>query len=487
MALEPGTLVGANVRLSRLLGQGGMGSVWIAEHLTLKTEVAVKFMATEILKDSAATARFTREATAAARIKSPHVVQTFDHGVSADGIPYIVMELLEGEDLGKRLSRLVAVSLQDTVTIVTQVCKALSRAHAVGIVHRDIKPENIFLLDTDGDLFVKVLDFGIAKNMAPTPAMAMTSTGTMVGTPYYMSPEQMLSAKDVDLRSDIWSLGVVAYHAFTGQMPFAAETLGSLCVAIDRCKFAPPSSLRQGVPAAVDAWFARAISREPENRFASAREMADALALAAGTSSMTIGSIPVVDASGSSIATLSQSSPQALVPAMPTNTLLEASVTGATRPRRRVLALGLAAGAAALVLMAGAGTLAWRLSVSNPKPAAGERVMADPPVVANPAAPAVTPAVTPAVEPVSPPASSAPEPAPSASAEPEASLPSASAEPEASLPSSTPAPRPRERPARSTRPREKPAREKPDKAAEPKQPPVVAPPAETSRERDRGF
>ena len=247
MALQQGMTV-ANVRLSKLLGQGGMGSVWIADHLTLHTEVAVKFMAAEIAKDGPAVARFTREATAAAQIKSPHVVQIFDHGVTSDGIPYIVMEKLEGDDLGKRLAQVVALPIPDAIKIVVQVCKALSRAHALGIVHRDIKPENIFLTDSDGETFVKVLDFGIAKKTMET-SMVMTSTGAMVGTPYYMSPEQVLGAKGLDGRSDIWSLGVVAYHAITGQLPFTSETLGALCVAIDRCKFAPASGIRQGVTA----------------------------------------------------------------------------------------------------------------------------------------------------------------------------------------------------------------------------------------------
>ena len=276
MVLGAGSQIGQNVRLKRLLGQGGMGSVWVGEHLTLHTDVAVKFMAVEIAQDGAAVARFSREATAAAQIKSSHVVQTFDHGVTPDGIPYIVMELLEGEDLGKRIERVGALPPALTAQIISQVCRALTRAHALGIVHRDIKPDNIFLTDSDGELTAKVLDFGIAKRTTDT-GFAMTSTGAMIGTPYYMSPEQITSARDVDFRSDLWSLGVVAYHALTGMVPFNAETLGALCIAIDRAAFAPPSRNLRAIPPALDAWCARALARDPAQRFGSAREMADTL------------------------------------------------------------------------------------------------------------------------------------------------------------------------------------------------------------------
>src|SRR5262249_30549614 len=203
--------VGANLRLVKLLGEGGMGSVWIADHTTLKTQVAVKFMAQALASSAEAVERFAREASAAARIKSPHVVQVLDHGFTSERIPYIAMELLEGEDLGVRLERLGRIGLSETTTIIAQACKALSRAHSLGIVHRDIKPENIFLTEIDGELVVKILDFGIAKQTQAT-GLGMTTTGTMVGTPYYMSPEQVVSAKAVDSRSDLWSIGVVAYH-----------------------------------------------------------------------------------------------------------------------------------------------------------------------------------------------------------------------------------------------------------------------------------
>jgi serine/threonine-protein kinase len=279
MPLVPGTLIAPNVRLSHLLGVGGMGRIWVADHLTLRIQVAVKFMATEVAEDAQSIARFTREATAAAQIRSPHIVQTFDHGVMPDGTPYIVMELLQGESLGERLDREQTLSLQQTATLVEQIGKALTRAHAVGIVHRDIKPENVFLVRGDDDeLFVKVLDFGIAKRTFDDAVGTITSA-YIIGTPSYMSPEQLVGER-VTPASDLWSLGVVTYQALTGAMPFDAETLGGVCVAIDQARFVPPTQLRPELPAAVDTWMDRALSREANGRFGSAKELAAALAAA---------------------------------------------------------------------------------------------------------------------------------------------------------------------------------------------------------------
>ncbi len=280
MDLIVGNHVTPNIRLKRPLGQGGMASVWVADHLSLDIEVAVKFIATELIGSSPElVARFNREAGAIAKIRSPHVVQVLDHGLTADGTPYIVMELLEGEDLGARLDRDGRMPMAQVVTLVAQVAKALTRAHATGIIHRDIKPDNIFIVhsDDDEDLFVKLLDFGIAKHTQKKSRSVVTTTGTMVGTPAYMSPEQILSGKHVDERADLWSLGVVAYHALTGEVPFEGTTLGALCVAISRGVYQAPSYLEARLPSAIDAWMTRALAPVPEGRFQSPKELADAL------------------------------------------------------------------------------------------------------------------------------------------------------------------------------------------------------------------
>ena len=232
-----------------------MGSVWVADHLTLSTQVAVKFMGAEMTADPAAIARFKREASAAAQVKSPHIVQVFDHGLTAEGVPYIVMELLNGQDLDHRLDE-GPLSVGDTLVVVRHLCKALGRAHQQGIIHRDIKPANLFLVDADGDIFVKVLDFGIAKRAIDEDLSASkTQSGTMLGTPAYMSPEQMMGTGTLDARADLWSAAVVAYTCLTGTAPFDGETIGALAVSINSATFLPVTSRVPSLPSSLDAWF----------------------------------------------------------------------------------------------------------------------------------------------------------------------------------------------------------------------------------------
>jgi serine/threonine-protein kinase len=275
-------MVTSNVRLVRPLGEGGMGSVWVAEHLSLRTSVVVKFMAKELADSPDAIARFSREAAAASQVKSPHVVQMLDHGFLEGGPPYIVMELLEGTDLEHHIKdnggRLPP---SEVVTVVLQLARALGKAHTSGIVHRDIKPSNVFLLDAGGgEVFVKLLDFGIAKGQAVNIQGSTTRSGTFVGSPFYMSPEQVVGARDIDFRSDLWSLGVLAFEALVGRKPFVADTLGALALKIHRDPMPVPTAHQPDLPPALDVWFGKACAREPGDRFASAREMADALAAA---------------------------------------------------------------------------------------------------------------------------------------------------------------------------------------------------------------
>jgi eukaryotic-like serine/threonine-protein kinase len=273
---HPGLEVTPTLRLERLLGEGGMGSVWEAEHLGLNARVAVKFIDADLAAESPSlVARFEREARAIAALNSPHIVKVFDTGQTLTGLPYIVMELLDGEDLHSRFERDRRLPLVDVTTILAQTARALDRTHQAGIVHRDIKPDNLFLIDAGGDdIFVKVLDFGVAKQTKAHTQSVVTMTGTMIGTPAYMSPEQILNGKDVDHRSDLWSLGVVAYHALVGEPPFDGETLGALCVAIAAGKYPPASQLRPELPDSIDAWFERALALEPSARFDTVKEMA---------------------------------------------------------------------------------------------------------------------------------------------------------------------------------------------------------------------
>jgi serine/threonine-protein kinase len=282
MTLEAGALINQNVRLTRLLGQGGMGAVWLAEHVTLRTQVAVKFILADYTSDADALDRFTREATSAARIKSPNVVQIFDHGLY-DGLPYIVMEYLEGEDLDARITR-APLALGELAPILHQVGKALAQAHALGIVHRDIKPANVYLTTAGDDLLVKLLDFGVAKSTlgGHDPAFKKTQTGQLIGTPCFMSPEQVFSRGTIDHRVDLWALGVLVYEALTGTLPFGGNTLGDVYIAINSGVHRAPSTIDRSFPVELDAWFLRVFAHDAAARFGSARELCDAfLAIAA--------------------------------------------------------------------------------------------------------------------------------------------------------------------------------------------------------------
>ncbi len=278
MSLEAGRVLSDRYRLVRPIGQGSQGSVWIADHLALNTHVAVKLIDPELAKRDDARERFKREATAAAQLRSAHVVQILDHGID-EGQPFIVMEMLEGEDLFERLNTRVRLSLRETSKIITQVARALARAHAAGITHRDLKPENVFLCNNEDDEVVKVLDFGVAKVKDPAKqAMARTGIGTLIGTPHYMSPEQVKGIQEVDHRTDLWALGVMTYQCVVGELPFDSEGVGDLLIKISIAEPPVPSKAYPGLPAAFDAWFARACSRDPDKRFQSARELAEALA-----------------------------------------------------------------------------------------------------------------------------------------------------------------------------------------------------------------
>ncbi len=275
LQLEPGTMVTSSVRLSRPLGQGGMGSVWVADHLALETEVAVKFILPEMLASGKGDPleRFRQEAKAAAKVKSPHVVQMFDQGVMGESTPYIVMELLHGESLGERLKRDGRLPAAEVVEVVQQTARALGAAHERGIVHRDIKPDNIFLVQSGGAVFCKVLDFGIAKRTDQSVEDSKTATGLVVGSPQYVNPER-LQGKPTDHYADLWALSVVAYQALTGKRPFDGDTLTALCLQICAGIHDPPSAVDSTCHAALDAWFRKALAPHAHERFASAVELA---------------------------------------------------------------------------------------------------------------------------------------------------------------------------------------------------------------------
>ncbi|HVU03762.1 MAG TPA: serine/threonine-protein kinase [Polyangiaceae bacterium] len=281
-AWGPGYVIAQKFKLVRRLGQGGMGSVWAADHLALNSQVAVKIIDPAIASNAEALARFLREAQSAAALRSPHVVQTFDYGVE-DGVPYIAMELLEGQSLAQRLEAVGRLSLEDTARILTDVGRAISRAHDAGIVHRDLKPDNIFLVQNDDEEIAKVLDFGIAKATGNALGnSSQTRTGAILGTPYYMSPEQAEGNRSVDHRTDLWSLAIIAFECVVGQRPFSSEALGDLILQICVRPIRKPSSVLPTVSKSFDEWYEKATQRDPAQRFQSARDLTTGLRAAAG-------------------------------------------------------------------------------------------------------------------------------------------------------------------------------------------------------------
>ncbi len=291
MELKEGAVIADRFRLIRLLGEGGMGEVWAAQHASLDIPCAVKFIHAESADNPDVRARFEREAKAAAQLRSSNVVQILDYGVY-EATPYIAMEYLDGEPLNARLKRRGRLDAHETVRIIAGVGKALTKAHAAGIVHRDLKPENVFLVPDDDAEVAKVLDFGVAKST--TSLDSNTRTGALLGTPYYMSPEQAQGTKAIDHRSDLWSLAVLAYRCLTGELPFQSEALGDLLIKIVTQPVPIPSQVVQGVAEGFDGWWHRASQRDPDHRYQTAKELVDALKMALGVSMPSLlGSTPM--------------------------------------------------------------------------------------------------------------------------------------------------------------------------------------------------
>ncbi len=279
--LREGDLLAGKFRVERLLGSGGMGVVVEATHITLKDRVALKFLRSPKFADQTTITRFLREAQAAARIKSPHVARVIDVGTLDDGSPYMVMEFLEGMDLGTLLDREGVLPVEQAVTYALQTCEALAAAHASGVIHRDIKPSNLFLTrGPDQTPLVKVLDFGISKIFDGTSSGSITETQRAVGSPSYMAPEQMRSAKRVDGRADIWSMGVVLYELLAGRAPFVADTIPELyALILDKVSRPTPlRTLRAELPEGLEVIAERCLEKNADQRYVDIAELAAALA-----------------------------------------------------------------------------------------------------------------------------------------------------------------------------------------------------------------
>ena len=275
------TVVAGKYRVEELVGRGAMGSVWAARHTTLGHRVAIKFIHTELAKNRDAVRRFETEAKAAAKLKSRYVVQVHDHGITSSGLPYIVMEFLEGQSLESAIAERGPLPPAEVIDIVCEAAVALEVAHAAGVVHRDLKPDNIMLardVESKRGYTVKLVDFGIAKLLADEVAnVGATRAGAIVGTPRYMSPEGLTGSAPVGPRSDLWALGACAFAAMVGKVPFEGESIGDVVLHVCSTPMPVPSERRAGLPPGFDVWFARACQRDPARRFPTAKVMSEAL------------------------------------------------------------------------------------------------------------------------------------------------------------------------------------------------------------------
>jgi serine/threonine protein kinase len=273
--LAPGKRFAGKFLLEENFASGSMGAVWRARDTQRDIPVAIKVMMASIADSPGFAQRFEREASSAAQIGSPNVVNIYEYGVH-NSQPYIVMELLKGEDLHQRFKRVTRLSVRATSRLVRGICEGLHAAHESGIIHRDLKPANIFLAREGDAEFVKLLDFGIAK-VIQDEGTGITATGQMIGTPNYMSPEQIQGAKFVDARCDLWAVAVIAFRALTGQLPFNGHTVQVIRAILHQSP-PVPSSIAEDLSLEIDEFFDRAMAHNVDNRFQSAREMADALA-----------------------------------------------------------------------------------------------------------------------------------------------------------------------------------------------------------------
>ncbi|TKD00201.1 serine/threonine-protein kinase [Polyangium fumosum] len=382
-----GSLVGRDVgkyKIVRLVARGGMGAVYEALNTSIGKRVAMKFVDPELARNADAVARFQREAAAASAVESAHIVTIFDSGVTDDGQPFIVMELLRGEDLGHRIKRLGRLDLEAALGVIAQLLRGLCRAHEAGIVHRDLKPDNVFLAERDDETdFVKILDFGISKvrRTGGVPEKTITRQGTVLGTPFYMSPEQSQALPDVDERTDLWSTGAILYECLTGRPPHEGQSYEQVIVNI--CTKAAPDvrTWNPEVPESVARFLVKALKRNRDKRFANAREMLEAIGAASGgvlpARALRVGG----DTSSRSSPDLARNTPRvAQTNEASTRPAEEVGTGGPSRvgwstssgasggkERSRALWIGLGAGAAALLI--GAGVVYSRSTPVPPAPA----------------------------------------------------------------------------------------------------------------------
>jgi serine/threonine protein kinase len=393
---KAGAKLGDRYALEAKVGEGGMGEVWRARHLALESEVAIKFLSKAVASNAETRKRFLMEAKLTAQIRTRHAVQVFDFGVTEDGHPYLVMELLRGEPLSRRIERLGKLDLVSTVRIMSAAAKALARAHHLGIIHRDFKPDNIFLTQNDEkEDEVKVVDFGIAKLLgsldetessasafaeAAKSVSSLTSTGRIVGTPNYMSPEQIGMSAELGPAVDVWAFGIVAFECLTGKSPFEGDDVISLFSEIANGRFRKARDFNPLVPRAFDAWMRKACAADPRARFPDAPAASSALA-----ATLTPGLVREPTSASSLVVTDGGS--EAHLRIGNAATLLNSSTEALVRPSRGTPWRALSAGAAAVIVVGALMTIkpAWLRSALTSAPPAVEPAPVAPPSIVRPA------------------------------------------------------------------------------------------------------
>ena len=410
MSLEPGQVIEGKYRIVRLLGEGGMGAVYEGENVAIQRRVAIKVLHSNVADNLDAVGRFEKEAQAAGRIGSDHITEVLDLGqLSSSGERYMVMEYLDGTTFSQRIKDRGRLTAAEAAPLVAQLLDGLGSAHDAGIIHRDLKPDNVFLLKSKAGRkdFVKILDFGISKfnQLAGDSAMSMTRTGAVMGTPYYMSPEQAKGAKDIDSRSDLYSVGVIMYEAITGQVPFNADTFNELIFKIVLEMPPPPEQIVPDLDPAFSAILRKSMAREAAQRFQNAAEFQQAL-----MQWMQTGNVPMFEDSSTTggrapMASLAGTGPGVSHPQTPTP--WSQTGDGSSVPKKSNTGLLVAAIAVGVIVLGGGalGVLALT-SKSEPAPAAT-------PSNTAPAAEVTVPATASADPPI---ASVAPDPTPPASA-----------------------------------------------------------------------
>jgi eukaryotic-like serine/threonine-protein kinase len=432
---QPGALIAGKYQVEAILGQGGMGVVVAARHLALRQRVAIKFLLPAGLRLPGARERFLREAQAAAALQSDHVARVLDVGTLETGAPYLVMEHLSGADLSQLLKTHGSLPVAEAVDILLQACEAIREAHSLGIIHRDLKPQNLFILTRSGAPFVKVLDFGLSKlpvQPGEAPEASLTATELVMGSPQYMSPEQIRSLKHVDARTDIWALGVILYQLLTGRRPFLGDSVLAICASIVADTAPPLATYRPDVPASLGALVRRCLEKNLALRVQTVDELLRGLAPFAPTRAA-FPSEPEGHALSRAAAKSSQVSISAIIAPVPTSreesrTTARLSGFSQTQPRLRPRRLALwsavgSAGAAVCAAAIGGMLLLQGTPAGSLRKAASEATAsssAEPPVAEPPPPPVEekTPAPLPAESTQAEPPVPPPAPTSAASAAP---------------------------------------------------------------------